>query len=250
MMTQVGMATGKGGQAGAGRGMSSLPGSACLVAMLPRSPACLCLQPACLHLRRLPLPLPLPPLFKPRCRHPLALGEEGELFHYKFVRVPAAAGPPFLPHHHHRHLLAPAGNHWRMGEEGELFQYKFVGRHSVQSGFTSVLLAHELAALQYAGHSREARPSRKQAAAGLEERSWLAFLQHVKGSSGEGLWPTPSLPFLFAGEGRSRGLLGPFCLHALLACTVLSGICYRRAMLAGRRAALVLQLLLRGIVAL
>lgn len=28
--------------------------------------------------------------------------------------------------------------------------------------------------------------SRKQAS--LEERSWLAFLQHVKGSSGEGLW--------------------------------------------------------------
>lgn len=30
------------------------------------------------------------------------------------------------------------------------------------------------------------KSSRKQAA--LEERSWLAFLQHVKGSSGEGLW--------------------------------------------------------------
>ena len=41
------------------------------------------------------------------------------------------------------------------------------------------------------------RSNRKQAA--LEDRSWLAFLQHVKGSSGEGLWPTPSLPFLFAG---------------------------------------------------
>lgn len=51
---------------------------------------------------------------------------------------------------------------------------------------------------------REAPPpkaSRKQAAAGLEDRSWLAFLRHVQGSSGEGLWPTPSLPgILFAGE--------------------------------------------------
>lgn len=37
-----------------------------------------------------------------------------------------------------------AGNSWHFGEEGELFQYKFSGRHAVHSGFTSLVLAHEL----------------------------------------------------------------------------------------------------------
>ncbi len=37
-----------------------------------------------------------------------------------------------------------AGNSWHFGEEGELFQYKFAGRHAVYSGFTSLVLAHEL----------------------------------------------------------------------------------------------------------
>ena len=32
------------------------------------------------------------------------------------------------------------------GERGELFQYKFIGRHRVESGFTSLVLAHELQA--------------------------------------------------------------------------------------------------------
>jgi hypothetical protein len=102
------------------------------------------------------------------------------------------------------------GNHWHFGQEGELFQYQFAGRHAVQSGFTCLILAHELQQLTGAsgggggcshgdaGHQHQPqRHNRKQA--GLEERSWLAFLQHVKNSSGEGLWPTPALPFLFAG---------------------------------------------------
>ncbi|PRW58533.1 hypothetical protein C2E21_3105 [Chlorella sorokiniana] len=98
------------------------------------------------------------------------------------------------------------GNHWYFGDRGELFQYKFIGRHRVESGFTSLVLAHELQALEAA---LPQKGSRKQAA--LEERSWLAFLQHVKGSSGEGLWPTPSLPFLFAGKAidcESVGVYG------------------------------------------
>ena len=70
------------------------------------------------------------------------------------------------------------------------------------SGFTSLILAHELEALRSA---RPAKQSRKQA--GLEEASWLAFLQHVQGSSGEGLWPTPALPFLFAGAGGREARL-------------------------------------------
>ena len=106
------------------------------------------------------------------------------------------------------------GNHWHFGQEGELFQHQFAGRHAVQSGFTSLILAHELQQLTGgggggsgggcshgdAGHQHQhqhQRHNRKQA--GLEEPSWLAFLQHVKNSSGEGLWPTPALPFLFAG---------------------------------------------------
>lgn len=40
--------------------------------------------------------------------------------------------------------ILPAGNSWHFGEEGELFQYKFAGRHAVHSGFTSLVLAHEL----------------------------------------------------------------------------------------------------------
>lgn len=80
------------------------------------------------------------------------------------------------------------------GKRAELFQYQFVGRHSVHSGFTSLVMAHELKQLMSATVQKQ---NRKQAA--LEDRSWLAFLQHMKGSSGEGIWPTPALPFLFAG---------------------------------------------------
>ena len=85
------------------------------------------------------------------------------------------------------------------GAQGELCQYKFRSRHSVHSGFTSLILAHELRAAlaAVAGGGDGQRASRKQAADGP---SWLAFASHVKGSSGEGLFPTPSLPFLFAGE--------------------------------------------------
>ncbi|KAI3433456.1 hypothetical protein D9Q98_003269 [Chlorella vulgaris] len=87
------------------------------------------------------------------------------------------------------------GNHWYFGKRAELFQYQFVGRHSVHSGFTSLVMAHELKQLMSATVQKQ---NRKQAA--LEDRSWLAFLQHMKGSSGEGIWPTPALPFLFAGK--------------------------------------------------
>ena len=80
------------------------------------------------------------------------------------------------------------------GKEAELFQYQFAGRHSIQSGFTSLIMAHELQQLISAPSNRQ---NRKQAV--LEDRSWLAFLQHIKGSSGEGIWPSPALPFLFAG---------------------------------------------------
>lgn len=57
------------------------------------------------------------------------------------------------------------GNHWYFGERGELFQYKFIGRHRVESGFTSLVLAHELQAsvllrvrglYSRAGHCRRA----------------------------------------------------------------------------------------------
>jgi hypothetical protein len=92
------------------------------------------------------------------------------------------------------------GNHWRFGKEAELFQYQFEGRHSVQSGFTSLVMHHELQQLLEATKQRQ---NRKQAV--LQERSWLAFLQHMKGSSGEGIWPTPALPFLFAGESVRAG---------------------------------------------
>lgn len=58
------------------------------------------------------------------------------------------------------------------GERAELFSYKFVGRHRVESGFTSLVLASELAAVRAAPAERQ---NRKQAA--LADRSWLAFLQ-------------------------------------------------------------------------
>lgn len=94
------------------------------------------------------------------------------------------------------------------GRRGELFQLHFEGRHRVESGFTSLVLGDTLRGLQALGGGT--RPSRKQAA--LSEQSWLAFLQHIKGGTGEGLWPTPSLPFLFAGA-QGGGLA-----QELLAC--------------------------------
>ncbi len=36
------------------------------------------------------------------------------------------------------------------GKRAELFQYQFVGRHSVHSGFTSLVMAHELKQLMSA----------------------------------------------------------------------------------------------------
>jgi hypothetical protein len=89
------------------------------------------------------------------------------------------------------------------GKRAELFRYRFVGRHSVQSGFTSLVQAHELQQLLSAPPQRA---NRKQAA--LDDRSWLNFLQHMKGSSGEGIWPTPELPFLFAGERAVVAICG------------------------------------------
>ncbi|EFN59465.1 hypothetical protein CHLNCDRAFT_138055 [Chlorella variabilis] len=97
------------------------------------------------------------------------------------------------------------GNHWYFGKQAELFQYQFMGRHAVTSGFTSLIQAHELQELQSAPPPRQ---NRKQAA--LEERSWLAFLQRMQGSSGEGLWPTPSLPFLFAGKAIDCASVGVY----------------------------------------
>ncbi|KAL4425102.1 hypothetical protein ABPG77_010416 [Micractinium sp. CCAP 211/92] len=112
------------------------------------------------------------------------------------------------------------GNSWHFGEEGELFQYKFAGRHAVYSGFTSLVLAHELQALREAPPPK---PGRKQAAAGLEERSWLAFLRHVQGSSGEGLWPTPALPgILFAGKAIDCASVGVYTLGEGGSCRGLS----------------------------
>lgn len=89
-----------------------------------------------------------------------------------------------LRHCTHAAPAAPRPPIRYFGRRGEFpFQYRFAGRHRVESGFTSLVLAHELHALQ---HAPPERANRKQAAG--EERSWLAFLQHVRGSSGEGLW--------------------------------------------------------------
>lgn len=105
------------------------------------------------------------------------------------------------------------GNHWLFGQEGELFQLKFVGRHSVHSGFTSLIIQSELTAVLNAAPADKA--NRKQVAAGLEGgHSWLAFMQHVRGSSGEGLWPTPELPFLFAGTAIDCASVGVYTLGA------------------------------------
>ena len=121
-----------------------------------------------------PPPPPPPHTHTPACLHALC------------TRSWCAAAPPPLCRH--------------FGARGELYRLKFCGRHSVHSGFTSFILAHELrAALAAAGGGEGLRASRKQAAEGP---SWLAFASHVKGSSGEGLFPTPLLPFLFAGEHR------------------------------------------------
>lgn len=48
-----------------------------------------------------------------------------------FRRLPIARCPPASPRRH-------------FGQRGELFQYRFVARHRVLSGFTSLVLAHEL----------------------------------------------------------------------------------------------------------
>ena len=93
------------------------------------------------------------------------------------------------------------GSHWDFGEADDFFRYKFRGSHTVQSGFTSIVLAHELQAL-----AAEARAPRKHAG----DRSWLAFLQHVQSGSP---WPAEGLPFLFAGRLVDCNSAGVYALE-------------------------------------